>query len=301
MNIDLPAGLTQRPATVDDIDVLLELIGACEQHDEGEVVTDREDIEMGFDRAGHDPSRDSVLIADGARLVAWAEVYRNRAEVCVRPTHRGRGIGGAVLAWTEERATAHGETKVSQTVTVASRRAAELLSANGYEATRTAWVLTISFDDSPPPEPAPPEGITFRRYQPGRDERDVYQLIDDCFSEWPGRDPISFEEWAPYVIRHKAFAPDASPLAFEGAELVGVVMSFDYRGPEGWVHQVATRASHRHRGIARALLHEAFRAFHQRGKTSCGLGTDSRTGALSLYERVGMSVRNLYTRYTKVL
>jgi len=103
------------------------------------------------------------------------------------------------------------------------------------------------------------------------------------------------------VIRHKAFAPDASPLAFEGDELVGAVMSFDYRGPKGWVHQVATKATHRHRGIARALLYEAFRAFHRRGKTSYGLGTDSRTGALSLYERVGMSVRSSYIRYKKEL
>ncbi len=124
-------------------------------------------------------------------------------------------------------------------------------------------------------------------------------MIDDAFSEWPGRDPIPFEEWAPYVIRHKAFAPEASPLAFDGDDLVGVVMSFDYGGPDGWVHQVATAATHRHRGIARALLHEAFRAFAERGKTSCGLGTDSRTGALTLYERVGMSVRRSYTRYTK--
>jgi hypothetical protein len=48
-------------------------------------------------------------------------------------------------------------------------------------------------------------------------------------------------------------------------------------------------------------LHEAFRAFQERGKAGCGLGTDSRTGALTLYKRVGMSVRSSYTRYTKVL
>jgi len=74
--IDLPEGLTQRPATIDDIDVLLELIGS-EEHDEGEVVTDREDIEMGFDRAGHDPARDSVLVADGARPAARASGGRS--------------------------------------------------------------------------------------------------------------------------------------------------------------------------------------------------------------------------------
>jgi GNAT superfamily N-acetyltransferase len=298
--IDLPEGLSGRPATAADVDVLFELIGACELHEDGEVTIDREDVEMAFDRAGFDPAPDSVLLFDGAEAVAWAEVYQNRAEADVRPSHRGRGIGSSLLAWTEERARAHGEAKVSQTVTQANHGAAELFGANGYEPTRTAWVLSISFDDAPPPSVSP-DGISIRPYEPDRDERAVYRLIDDAFSEWPGRDPISFEEWAPYVIRHKAFEPEASPLAFEGDELVGVVMSFDYGGTEGWVHQVATKATHRHRGIARALLHEAFRAFHERGKTRCGLGTDSRTGALTLYERVGMSVRTSYTRFGKTL
>ena len=79
-------------------------------------------------------------------------------------------------------------------------------------------------------------------------------------------------------------------------------MSFDFRETdEGWIHQLATRATHRHRGIARALLHAAFSAFSEQGKKRSGLSTDSRTGALALHEQVGMSVRQSYTRYTKPL
>jgi GNAT superfamily N-acetyltransferase len=297
VTVDLPDGLTHRPTTPTDVEVLYELIGACETHEDGAVTIDREDVEMGFDRLGFDPSEDSLLIFDDARAVAWAEVYQNRAEADVRPSHRGRGIGSSLLSWTEGRALAQGETKVSQTVTQANAGAAELFASRGYEPTRTAWVLSISLEDATPPA-STPEGISIRCYEPGLDGA-VYRVIDDAFSEWPGRDPISFDEWAPYVIRHKAFAPSASPLAFEGDELVGVVMSFDYGDEEGWIHQVATRATHRHRGIARALLHDAFRAFRERGKTRCGLGTDSRTGALALYERAGMSVRTTYTRFTK--
>ena len=83
---------------------------------------------------------------------------------------------------------------------------------------------------------------------------------------------------------------------------IGAVMSLDYASTdEGWIHQLATQATHRHRGIARALLRTAFRTFAERGKRHCGLSTDSRTGALTLYEHVGMSVRSSYTRYTKPL
>lgn len=299
--IELPEGLSSRHATTDDIDGITALVAACEARDVGEIDIDRADVEMGFDRSGFDPSRDSALVLRGGdRPVAWAEVYRNRAEACVRPSHRGRGIGSALLAWTERRALEHGESKVSQNVADANEGAAALLRANGYTPARTAWILQIAFDDGPPPAPEPPEGISIRPYSPDRDEHAVYRLIDDAFSEWKGRDPIPFEEWAPFVIRHNAFAPELSPLAFDRDELVGAVMSFDYRGTdEGWVHQLATKATHRHRGIARALLHAAFRAFHENGKRRSGLSTDSRTGALSLYERVGMSVRRSYTRYTK--
>ena len=38
-----------------------------------------------------------------------------------------------------------------------------------------------------------------------------------------------------------------------------------------------------------------------RGDRVCGLSTDSRTGALGLYENVGMHVTRSYTNLTKAL
>ena len=297
----LPDGLVQRFATAGDVEPIYDLIAAAELDLDGEVEVDRDDVAMGFGRTRFDPTADCVLVFDDDAPIAWAEVYQNRAEADVRPSHRARGIGRAILAWTETRAREHGESKVSQIVTDANVDAARLLSNTGYEPSRTSWILEISLAERPP-DPVPPAGVTIRAFEPGRDERAAYRLIDDAFSEWEGRDPIPFEEWAPYVLHHNAFSPDCSPLAFEGNELVGAVLSFVYRDTdEGWVHQLATRSSHRHRGIARALLHAAFGGFHDRGKVRGGLSTDSRTGALTLYERVGMSVRRSYTRYTKPL
>jgi GNAT superfamily N-acetyltransferase len=300
--MDLPEGLAARPATTEDIDEITALIEACEARDVGEVDIDRDDVEMAFDRHGFDPAQDTLLIVRGGRPVAYAEVYGDRAEAHVRPNFRGRGLGSTLLAWTERRAREHGEAKVSQNVADANEGAAALLRAGGYEPSRVAWILQIALDEGPPPEAEPPEGIAIRAYETGRDEQGLYRLIDDAFSEWEGRESIPFDEWAPYVIRHNAFAPDLSRLAFDGDELVGASVAFDYEGSdEGWVQQVATKASHRHRGIARALLRATFRAFADAGKTVAGLSTDSRTGALTLYERVGMSVYRSYTRYAKPL
>ena len=44
------------------------------------------------------------------------------------------------------------------------------------------------------------------------------------------------------------------------------------------------------KGLARALLADSFAEARQHGATRSELTTDSRTGALGLYEKVGMEV-----------
>ena len=298
----LPDGLTSRAASREDVAEITELIAACELDLDGEAEIDPGDVEMAFGQAGYDPALDCVLVFDGDELVGWAEVHDTRGEADTRPSHRGRGIGTALLRWTEDRAREAGRRSVDQMVTDANVAAAALFRRNGYGPTETAWLLQIRFDDGPPSEPSQPEGITIRPFERGRDERAAYHVIEDAFTEWIDRTPQSFEEWVSQFPAHPAFAPELSPLAFAGDELVGAITYLDYPdADEGWVQQLATKASHRHRGIARALLHTAFGAAYASGKRACGLSTNSRTGALSLYEKVGMHVRRSYTRWSKPL
>ena len=297
-SLRLPDGLTARPGAPSDVDAVTDLIAACELDLDGEAEIDRGDVQMAFGRAAYDPARDLVLVHEGDLTVAWAEVHGTRAEANVLPSHRGRGIGAELLRWTEARARETGQPSVDQMVTDANLAAAELFRRHGYEPTETAWLLQIRFDDRPPPAPAPPAGITIRPFERGRDERAAYRVIEDAFNEWMDRTPQSFDEWVSRFPAHPAFAPALSPLAFEGDELVGAITYLDYPGSnEGWVQQLATKATHRHRGIARALLHTAFSSAYASGKRACGLSTNSRTGALALYEKVGMRVRRSYTRW----
>ena len=66
---------------------------------------------------------------------------------------------------------------------------------------------------------------------------------------------------------------------------------------EIWVDKLAVASTHRHRGVARALLRTAFRRSFDRGYDHTALSTDSRTGALTLYERVGMHVTRSFTNW----
>ncbi|HET8526809.1 MAG TPA: GNAT family N-acetyltransferase, partial [Actinomycetota bacterium] len=200
---------------------------------------------------------------------------------------------------TEERARASKSAGVGQTKTDANTGAQQLFESAGYEPEWTSWFIRITMDE-PPGRPQIPAGISIRPYRQS-DDHASYQMIDAAFSEWPGRGPEPFEVWAP-VVRHPNFAPDLSPLAFDGDELVGAVLSYDYPdAQEGWIQQLATKATHRRRGIAQALLLTAFGWFHVRGRRTVGVATDSRTGAFALYEKVGMRVVRQYTRYTKRL
>ncbi len=300
MTIDLPAGLRARPANARDTGSVYELIAACELADEGVVEVDEDDITVGFGRHGFDPTLDSVLVFERDQLVAWAEIYRGRGEGDVRPSHRDRGIGSALLGWLERRARELASTEAGQTKTDANTDARELFLANGYEPRWTSWMLRMRMDERPAPPETPP-GIAIRAYR-ASDAREVHRVMDAAFTEWEGRDPEPYEVWAPQVIAHPAFRPELSPLALDGDAIVGVVISCEYPElGEGWIQQLATRTTHRRRGIAQALLRTAFGDFYERGRGIVGVATDSRTGALDLYEKVGMRVERQYTRYAKRL
>jgi ribosomal protein S18 acetylase RimI-like enzyme len=66
---------------------------------------------------------------------------------------------------------------------------------------------------------------------------------------------------------------------------------------------LGVRPQWRRRGVATALLRHSFRDFRDRGATRVGLGVDGEntTGAVRLYERVGMRVVRRNDTYEKTL
>ena len=298
MSVDPPPGLSARSAREEDIPAIVGLIAACEQDADGVAEVDEADVS--FERHGFDPALDTVLVFDRDALVGWAELYLIRAEADVHASHRDRGLGTWLLRWSEDRARALGRAEIGQTKTDANTGARDLLLVNGYQPDWVSWLIRIPLERAPG-QAAAPQGISIRPYREA-DARDVHRVIDAAFSEWRGRGPEPYEVWASTVPAHDAFRPELSPLAFDGQELVGVVISYDYPDAgEGWISQLATKQTHRRRGIAQALLRTAFGWFHEQGRTVAGVSTDSRTGALGLYEKVGMRVVRRYTRYLKRL
>ena len=87
-------------------------------------------------------------------------------------------------------------------------------------------------------------------------------------------------------------------------EVVGtamLVMAGGRRSSEGYVERLAVRKDQRGQGLAQALLVDAFEQGRQHGAPRSGLSTDSRTGALSLYEKVGMVVTDVWVNRGRYL
>jgi mycothiol synthase len=294
---DLPAGIVARWAAPGDVQAITAIIAAGEEAHDGVAEIDRADVEQWLGIAGE---HGTIVLEEGARLVGWATVIGARAEAQVDPDEVGRGLGSALLTWTEARARDLGEARVRQTVSDADARAGELFRSRGYEVDYSAWPLGMTMGDSPPGAGVP-DGITIRAYKPA-DAPAVYGVIEEGFSALPGRGPQSYERWRAAVLDHAAFAPAMSRVALDGRRIVGAAIAYDYAGaPEGWVQQVATAVSHRRRGIGRALIESSFAGFHAAGRRQVGLSTDSRTGALDLYERIGLRVKRSFTAWTKEL
>jgi ribosomal protein S18 acetylase RimI-like enzyme len=92
------------------------------------------------------------------------------------------------------------------------------------------------------------------------------------------------------------------PIAWLGDEAVGAAFLIDYPDESfTWIHQVAARVDRQGQGTGTVLLRECFARAASRGRTGAGLSTDSRTGALGLYQRVGMRVVREFTGHALVL
>lgn len=302
--IDLPEGYIARPSTPGDLEATFRLAAAAEEHDDGTAEIARSDIAAEWERPDFDLETMSIAVWRGQELAASGDVFMGRAEVDVAPAHRGRGVGSALLPWTWAVARADGRDSVGQTVSDKRTDAVALFTEHGYEAGHTAWALRIDLDDEPPPTPSLPEGLAFRDFRPGEDDRAIFDVIDVAFDEWDDRESHGFDNWAPAFLHRDEVVPGLVPLVVDGDRIVGVALNYHYGlddDVEGWTQQLAVDREHRGRGLGRALLQESFRRFHGMGYRRAGLSTDSRTGALGLYEHVGMRVRSSFTRYTKQL
>jgi len=293
-SVNLPEGLTARPLTSREIDDVVAMINAGERRDTGETMWEREDLVADSSSDGFDVERDWVGIFEGARCVAWAMVvHQRRAFVDVHPDVRGRGIGTALRAWTVDRVRQRGGSYVAQVIDDRRVDVVAMLKEAGYAPRYTSWILRM--DHPIAPTPRPPQGIELRSFR-AEDGTELLTMFEEAFSEFEDRLPSSLVTWRAMTTEREGFRNEDMIVAVDGDRIVGGAFLIQSEGGI-WVDKFAVQREYRHRGIARAMLYSAFARSHALGSDHTELNTDSRTGALSFYERIGMFIRSSYTNW----
>jgi mycothiol synthase len=160
----------------------------------------------------------------------------------------------------------------------------------GYSHWRSSYTMEIELAD--PPKPAIPKGVDLRTYE-ASDAETLQAAVNESFALdpfWHTVTPANFRE---FYLRARGFDPSLWALAWDGDELAGFSLAYPERVGDaslGWIATLGVRLPWRRCGLGEALLRVSFRALWERGLRRAGLGVDAEnvTGALRLYERVGM-------------
>jgi GNAT superfamily N-acetyltransferase len=294
-DLPLPEGLTSRVLTLDDAQAVYEVAAAQERHDIGRIEIEPADIVSDWSRPSWDVSTHTIGVFDGDRMVAYGEITsRDRGDAAVHPDHRRRGIGTALAGWLHQTAEDLGGTGYGTPVPEGSA-GDRLLAQLGYRIRHTSWVLALP-EGKQIEHRDLPHGYRIRTADP-EEYRDVQDVIEDAFLEWSVRDRESFEDFEASVIGRPGFEPwNLRVVTDPRGDIVGValVIMAGENADEAYIDRLAVRRDQRHRGLAQALLVDAFGLGRQHGAKRSALSTDSRTGALSLYQKVGMEVVDVW-------
>jgi mycothiol synthase len=293
--LTLPDGLTARPLTTADARAVYEVMARQEQEDIGKVEIEEADIIGDWQKPSFDVAASTIGVFDGARLVAYAEVNRSgRGDAAVDPAYRRRGIGTALAAWMPVRTGELGGAVIGSPVPQGSP-GDRLLESLGWQVRWTSWVLNLPEGAQIAERPLP-TGYAIRSATED-DYPAVHTVKEDAFLEWSERDRESLEDFLAGSVRRPGFEPwHLRVVTDDAGEVVGTALVQMYGEPveEAFISFLAVRRDQRGRGLAQALLVDAFALGREHGAARSALSTDSRTGALGLYQKVGMEVVDVW-------
>jgi mycothiol synthase len=229
------------------------------------------------------------LFEEDGELVAGAfgnvKGDRGNCAGAVRPSARGRGLGGRLVGLLDERIREEGAARINNTTLAADSAATELLESRGYAEVRRFWEMAVDFDGDVP-EPA----VSASRFRDD-DARAFHAALEEAFAEHWGHKPESFDEWWGRQQARASFDTSSWLVIRDGDEIAAVCKN-DVFEARGHVGALGVRPAWRGRGYGRALLIHSFREFQRRGLPRATLGVDAAnaTGATQLYESAGMHV-----------
>ncbi len=321
--LSLPESFRVRPATLDDMEAVVDLVNVCSIEQIGKPHTEAHIVRNDWQSPTFNMETDTlVVLAPDGRIVGYVALWDSKPHVRiyvmgdVHPEYKGQGIGTTLCQWAEERGrqavlkAPEGTRVVLVQDKLSSDEAAQkLLCAQGYQLVRHSFHMLIEMNGSPP-QPVVSEGIVIRTFVRDRDMRALVLAVRDAFQDHWGyvEHPFEeeYEEWVHWIDNDPDHDPSLWFLAVDGEEIVGTSLCAPRTAEDprmGWIDAVGVRRPWRRRGIALALIRHSFGEFYRRGKRKVGLGVDAQslTGALNLYKKAGMGVHRQFDDYEKEL
>ena len=238
-------------------------------------------------------SKESWVWEEDGRIVASASygMHGDAANTRGVVAAKGRGLGTEILERGEAFARTEGVTKILVGAPEPDDAARSLFESRGYHEVRRFYEMAIELTEEPR-EPELSPGLVVDELRDDEYEA-FYDALNESFAEHWEWHPDPFEEW---LERRKGQHRDEKgPLWFvarDGDELAGVTRNDASVAGGGYVGAIGVRPAWRGKGVAKALLYRTFAEFWRRGTTRVTLDVDTQndTGAVALYERVGMHV-----------
>jgi ribosomal protein S18 acetylase RimI-like enzyme len=238
-------------------------------------------------------SKESWVWEEDGRMVASASygVHGDAANTRGIVADKGRGLGTEILERGEAFARTEGLKKILTGAPEPDAAARALFESRGYREVRRFYEMAIELTEAPP-EPVLPAGLVVDELR--EDEYEAfYEALGEAFADHWEWHPTPFDEWL--ELRQGQHRDEHGPVWFvvrDGDELAGVTRNDVSVAGGGYVGAIGVRPAWRGKGVAKALLYRTFAEFWRRGTTRVTLDVDSEntTGAVALYERVGMHV-----------
>jgi mycothiol synthase len=322
-----PLGVTLRafdPAS--DFPEIAELITIAHSHDGIAWIPSARELAHEWSPSPGFASASDAVVAElagaavGLAAVDWrlrdTKVVHN-IEIWVRPDARRQGVGGALLAWAEDRARASvrlgegGPADVHHEVggwgdSVVPGHA-ELAARHGYRVVRYGFEMRRPVD-APIPDAPLPAGFEVRPVRP-EDHRRIWDADTEAFQDSWERGKRVEED---YVRWFTAPWLDTSlwQVAWDGDQVAGSILTAIHAEENerlglriAWLDHVSVGRPWRRRGLAAALIASTLRILQERDVEVAALGVDAEnpSGALALYERLGFTRHRTGIAYRKHL
>ncbi len=308
--MDLP-GIAQpysaRRPVPQDVQLIFELVDAADRYLLGRPDSTVGEIRELMELQRSPLDRDHWLIERDGRAVGWGLVMdegsdrRVDIDVYVHPdipqadraAVRGT-LFTVLLDRVAERAgdANGGELRVVAGSIVGDSEYELALAANGFVAKRRFSRMRIDLTPDRP-FPAAPDGVELEPFDPAADWEDWYSIYDSSFAEHWGHERTSLADFRASVDAMDQPELDRWRFARVDGRRAGVCQASgryaDHGG--GWILNLGVLRVARGRGVGRYLLEYALASYAADGRSWAGLGVDTEnvTGALRLYEAVGMS------------